>query len=299
MQQNDDSLWIHDILSEGFAAENAHAVIDRLAAVGLQRVAASQTLKNRLELLIKPVMRERMQALTPARAQTFLDYVGGGHTRDDVFAKSGQRSTGTYRGPWRFGVMMPPHKLLASFKVPQGELKFVDHPHCKALLDALSAQPRTYDELLPLFKDAKDGPDKLLTFWLDHLMAANRVGPFLPEATVRNTDRERLRQINQVRLSQSLRQLTAHTQTPLLAAEYGNCLVAGWFETLVMAHFDVRHSTAGQKRCSPSCTTPTCVSQVLTANRHPTKWRCYKPRSRAWKTPTSPRWLIGASRCEI
>lgn len=248
LQKNDDSLWIHDILSEDFTTENAHAVIERLQTHGLHRVAASQTMKNLPELLIKPVIRERMQALTPARAQTLQDYVCAEHTRDDVFVKSGERSTGTYRGPWRFGVLMPPNKLLASFKVPQGELKFADHTGCKALLDALSAQPRTYDEMLPLFKDTKEGPDKLLTFWLDHLMAANRVGPFLPESTVVNTDRERLRQINRVRLKQSVRQLTAQTQTPLLAAEYGNCLVAGWFESLVMAHFDARNTAAGQKK---------------------------------------------------
>ena len=108
---------------------------------------------------------------------------------------------------------------------------------CQRLLAALAERPRGWRELCSALPS--DTPANL-SFWLDLLIAAGHVGPFLPAAAVAAIDRQRLRRINRQRLHQSAAHLSAKAVTPLLAAEMGNCLEAGWFESLVLPHFAER-----------------------------------------------------------
>jgi hypothetical protein len=126
----------------------------------------------------------------------------------------------------------------------RGQVIF-ERDDCRRLLAALAERPHGWSELCSALPS--DTPANL-SFWLDLLIAAGHVGPFLPAAAVAAIDRQRLRRINRQRLHQAAAHLSAKTVTPLLAAEMGNCLEAGWFESLVLAHFAERGNPAVQRR---------------------------------------------------
>ena len=71
---------------------------------------------------------------------------------------------------------------------------------CRPLLAALAERPLSWDELCAALPG--DTPASL-SFWLDLLLAAAHVGPFLPAADVAAIDRQRLRRINRQRLQQA------------------------------------------------------------------------------------------------
>jgi hypothetical protein len=83
--------------------------------------------------------------------------------------------------------------------------------------------------------------------WLDLLWAGGKISPFLPSEAVAAIDRGRLRRLNRERLTWAIQVLSPTSRVPLLAAEVGNCLVAGWFESLVLAHFAERHKRTVQQ----------------------------------------------------
>lgn len=126
----------------------------------------------------------------------------------------------------------------------RGQVIF-ERDDCRRLLSALAERPRSWDELCAALPG--DTPANL-SCWLDLLIAAGHVGPFLPATDVAAIDRQRLRRINRQRLQQAAAHLSPQTVTPLLAAEMGNCLEAGWFESLVLAHFADRGKPAVQRR---------------------------------------------------
>ena len=71
---------------------------------------------------------------------------------------------------------------------------------CRRLLAALAERPLSWEELCAALPG--DTPPNLC-FWLDLLIAAGNVGPFLPAADVAAIDRQRLRLINRQRLQQT------------------------------------------------------------------------------------------------
>lgn len=254
LQKHEDSLWLHDILNEDFVVENAHSVIERLQLHGLKRLASSSVQNNLPNLHMGATMAQRMAQLPPARGQTLLDHVGAAGTRDDVFHPQNTVQSApvspnlTYHGPWRYGIVVSLHKLLTPHQAPFGQLVFSQRPECVALLQRLQARPLSFEEMRSTFDGTPAEAEKALMFWLDMLQAAGRIAPFLSAQAALQSDRARLRKINRERLAYALKSLSAQTRTPLLAAEYGNCLVAGWFETLVLHHFDQRQELATQQQ---------------------------------------------------
>lgn len=115
------------------------------------------------------------------------------------------------------------------------------NPHARALLEALNQQPATVADLAAAVPQLSD---TALRDWLDLLWAGGKIAPFLPVDQVARIDRERLRRINRERIGWPLRELSTSSRVPLLAAEVGNCLVAGWFECLVLANLERRHQPA-------------------------------------------------------
>jgi len=71
---------------------------------------------------------------------------------------------------------------------------------CRRLLAALAERPLSWEELCAALPG--DNPANL-SFWLDLLIAAAHVGPFLPAADVAAIDRQRQRRINRQRPQQT------------------------------------------------------------------------------------------------
>lgn len=240
-----DEVWRHDLLNEDFAIEHAHSVLDRFERLGFHFLSSTYLARNVPAIQVSDRIARSIQALPPSRGQTLLDHAMGTGVRDDLFQREpAERRTPTYETALRFGLLVPEAKLDEPFRTARGQVLFT-REDCRRILTGLLERPMTWLELRAAHPDI--APQQLV-FWLDMLLAASRVGPFLPSDEAGAADRERLRRLNRARLTRALSSLSAKTTTPLLAAEYGNCLVAGWFETLVLRHFADRATAAGQRR---------------------------------------------------
>jgi hypothetical protein len=240
-----DEAWRHDILNRDFHIEAAHEVMQRLGRLGFSFLASSIAARNLPAILVSPAMVQCVAGLPPFQAQTLLDHLTGNGSRDDLFVREPATAVPPgFGGPWRFGVLRPAERLLEPFQTVGGQVLF-QRDDCRRLLAVLAERPLSWREM----RSALPGEAAAnLGFWLDLLIAAGRVGPFLPADAVAAIDRERLRCINRQRLREAAAHLSPQTVTPLLAAEMGNCLEAGWFESLVLAHFAERAQPAVQRR---------------------------------------------------
>ncbi len=241
-----DALWVHDLLNEDFRAEYAGQLHRRLADHGWTFCGASAMQRNLPLLLVNEPVRPLLTDWHGPGTQTLLDVLTFNDARTDVFVR-GQAPCwggGGYPPELRFGLIVPDHDAASDAPVPNGTLKFV-HPAAAALLALLRDRPRTVAELR---QRAPKLSDLELRDWLDLLWAGGKAAPFLPLSQVARVDRSRLRRINRERLGWALQALRPDTRVPLLAAEYGNCLIAGWFECLVLAHFDKRRHVGSQRQ---------------------------------------------------
>jgi SAM-dependent methyltransferase len=245
MAGESDAAWRHDIFNVDFQIEAAHEVMQRLNQRGFSFLASSSQVKNLPAILVSPPMVQRLAGLPRFQAQTLLDHLTANASRDDLFVREPAQAVAPgFSGLWRFGMLRPPERLSEPYQTVRGQVIF-ERDDCRRLLIALAERPLSWDELCAALPG--DTPANL-SFWLDLLLAAGHVGPFLPAADVAAIDRQRLRRINRQRLQQAAAHLSAQTVTPLLAAEIGNCLEAGWFESLVLAHFADRDKPAVQRR---------------------------------------------------
>lgn len=238
MPNESDEAWRHDIFNPDFELESAQQVLQRLASHGFSFLASCRHECNLPSIQISPAMAARVAQLSPPAAQTLIDHLTANGSRDDLLVKSPHQSTAPgYPDQQRFGVIAPAASLVDPYPTVRGEVRF-ERDDCRILLRALHSQPMTMAELrhqLPPEVAAE------LPFWLDLLIAAGRIGPFLPVDQVARLDREFLRRINRERIQSAICELSTSIRVPLLAAEYGNCLVAGWFESLILANFEQRH----------------------------------------------------------
>jgi len=80
-----------------------------------------------------------------------------------------------------------------------GQVLF-ERDDCRRLLAALAERPLSWDQLCAALPGETPAN---LSFWLDLLIAAAHVGPFLPAADVAAIDRQRQRRINRQRPQQT------------------------------------------------------------------------------------------------
>ncbi|MCP9928211.1 class I SAM-dependent methyltransferase [Cyanobium sp. CH-040] len=245
MRAESDEAWRHDILNPDFSIETAAQLFARFEGLGLRFLASANHERNLPLLQVGEGMARRLQALPPGRAQTLLDHLSGNGTRDDLFLRE-PAPTGPRRfaAPWRFGLIVLPHQAHQPHQTVRGQILFT-HDDCRRILEVLAETPLTFPEL---HRRLEPMAVESIVLWLDLLLAARRIGPFLPASQTGLADRGRLRRLNRERLRQTVADLSVRTTTPLLAAEYGNCLVAGWFESLVLDQFERRHDPKVQQR---------------------------------------------------
>jgi SAM-dependent methyltransferase len=245
-RQQSDELWVHDLLNEDFHAEYARTVLERLAAGGYRFAASTEMARNLPTLLVNsPILPLLADWHAPA-TQTLLDVVTFSGGRTDLLVRGTRPdfAAGSYSPATRFGVIVPSGDLFLPVPTVNGTLRY-ENAGLRALLEALNQRPATVAALAAAFPQLsatglRDG--------LDLLWAGGKIAPFLPVDQVPLIDRERLRRINRERLRAAVANLSPQTKIPLLAAEMGNCLEAGWFESLVLAHFADRHKPAVQQR---------------------------------------------------
>lgn len=238
-RQQPDELWVHDFLNEHFDPEYADKIMQRLATRGYGFVAATELERNLPMLLVDETVSSLMASLEPIKAQALLDVFLFHRSRSDLFIQGAGSnwSDGSYPKDTRFGVIVPDDSLFTEYAAPNGTLKF-QNPNIRAVLDLLQKRPYTVVELensIPQLSSVA------LRNCLDLLWAGGKVAPFLGISEVAAVDRERLRQLNRQRIRSAAAQLHPEMKVPLLAAEYGNCLTAGWFETLVLANYQKRN----------------------------------------------------------
>jgi hypothetical protein len=111
-------------------------------------------------------------------------------------------------------VLRPPERLSEPFQTVRGQVLF-KRDDCRRLLAALAERPLSWEELCAALPG--DTPANLC-FWLDLLIAAAHLRPFLPAADVAAIDRQRLRLINRQRLQQTAVHFSAQTVTPPASA---------------------------------------------------------------------------------
>jgi len=241
MTSERDEMWWHDFLNEDFKAECAHDVINRLQSKGIKYVAATAMERNLTKVLVTDKVAQFAEGLPAARAQTLFDHVTSNSSRDDLFVREPvQLSSPEFDTELRYGLVQPALKLSLPHQTVHGQIRY-QNPDCLQLVEALARKPLNYQQLLQAVPTMAQST---VNFWLDMLMAGGKIGPFLSEAQAGSADRERLRRINRARLKMAIESFGHKTQTPLLAAEYGNCLVAGWFESLVLYYFRQRKQSA-------------------------------------------------------
>lgn len=239
-----DEAWRHDLFNTDFQIESSQEVLERFERLGFRYVASSTPERNLPAVLISAAMAQRVAQLPAPAAQTLIDHLTANGSRDDLLLRPPiQPSPAEYPPQLRIGLIVPPSKMALPHQTVRGQVLFT-RADCGVILAALEASPLAIAELRAILPaDAAAN----LGFWLDLLVAAQRVGPFLASDAAATIDRVRLRRINRERLKDAVAQLSVETRTPLLAAEYGNCLEAGWFESLVLAHFDRRHRRETQQ----------------------------------------------------
>lgn len=246
MLADSDEGWSHDILNRQFLPERFDEVSDRLAQHGFSWLCSSSHSRNLPAILVSPAMVAHLATLSPPRAQTLLDHLTANGSRDDLFVRQPQVNAASrgFDGEMRFGILQPTQNLREPFQTVRGQVLF-ERADCVEILRILALEPLTWFDLqsrLPQL-DAQT-----ISSWLDMLIAAGRVIPFLPSDRVACIDRERVRQVNRRRIHEALNHLSPTLKIPLLAVEVGNCLEAGWFEVLVLAHFEDRERPQTQRR---------------------------------------------------
>lgn len=246
MLADTDEGWSHDILNRQFSPDTSDAVFKRFAQHGINWLCSSNHSRNLPAILVSSSMVAHLATLPPPQAQTLLDHLIASGTRDDLFIRQpqiGSISAG-YDSSSRYGVLPPLQDLKLPFQTVRGQVLF-ERQDCVEILQLLAKSPLLWSELLArLPSQSSDN----IASWLDMLIAAGRVVPFLPSVHVARIDRERVRQVNRRRIQEGLQHLAPSLKIPLLAVEVGNCLEAGWFEVLALAHFEDRDRPQTQRR---------------------------------------------------
>lgn len=244
LQGLSDELWLHDLLNEDFDAEYAQSVMQRFAAQGYCFAASTHMERNLPALLVNPPIQPLLRDWHSPAAQTLLDVVTFNSGRSDLFVRGAMPdfAAGTYPPDTRFGVIVPTKDLFAEVPTVNGILRY-ENTRLRGLLVAIHDRAQTVAELSAAFPDLSP---LALRDWLDLLWAGVKISPFLPPDAVVAIDRDRLRRLNRERIAWAIEDLNPNTRVPLLAAEYGNCLVAGWFEALVLSQFSSRHKRSTQ-----------------------------------------------------
>ncbi|HSH91912.1 MAG TPA: methyltransferase regulatory domain-containing protein, partial [Ramlibacter sp.] len=231
--------------NEDYQAEYAHDVMGRLKSRGFTYLGTSAMERNLLPVLVDDRVAKAASAAAPELAQTMVDVATNNAMRHDFFMQGtgGDPQSADYPAQARFGVIVPLSRIAEPHRTVRGEITF-RNPALLSVVEALAGRAMTMAELKAALPPSAVPQ---LRGWLDLLIAGRKVAPFLGVERAGTIDRERLRKINRERLDWTVTSLDAKSQTPLLAAEYGNCLVAGWFESLVLWRFDKRHDTATQQ----------------------------------------------------
>lgn len=245
MLSETEEAWRHDILNADYQAEYAHKVIKTIEDHGFHYIASAHYLKNFPEVLVSEKFLATLKTLPTADGQTLLDHLTANGARDDVFIHQPfTRGQKLYNHELRFGLVVSNQKVAEPMQTVRGQVIFT-RDDCQRILATLKNVPMTFAEIQSSLPDIAG---HTLAFWLDMLISGGRIGPFLPAKQAEMVDRARLRRINQERIEQSMMHFNEKTSTPLLAANYGNCLVAGWFETLILQNFSNRHQIGTQKQ---------------------------------------------------
>lgn len=238
-------LWVHDLLNDDYRAEYASDVFDRLARQGYAFAAATSVERNIPMLLVDPPVLSKLQAWHTGATQTLLDVFTFNDGRSDVFVRGQETNwqAGRYSPATRWGLVLPEADWFKPVTIPRGSLKF-EHPDVVALIQSLRDAPLTIEAIQAKHPSLNA---MALRDWMDLLWAGGKVAPFLSAVHASSIDRDRTRRINRERIAWANQMLSPDSRVPLLAAEYGNCMVAGWFECLVLAHYEKRHHPGTQK----------------------------------------------------
>jgi trans-aconitate methyltransferase len=244
MMQNSEEMWLHDYLNPDFQAEYSDVVMGRLQKKGFDFIASAVMEQNIFSITAGQAAIDFSVGIQSVSRHSFMDHVTGRGTRDDLFAMQPARQQDfSFHEQIRLGCLWPRERMLAPYMTSQGQVNF-RQADCELIVDALQEKPLRLSELqqlLPMHSQST------LLFWVDLLMAAIRISPFLPDSSVDLIDREKVREINRWRLTESMTSFSLDSSTFLLAVELGNCIEVGFFETLVLHHFDQRHEAATQQ----------------------------------------------------
>jgi len=244
MLQNSEEMWLHDYLNLDFQVEYSDIVMGRLQKKGFDFIASALMDQNIASINARQTVIDVAASLPSASRQTFMDHATGRGTRDDLFVKGPTRQQNfSFHEQIRLGRLWPREIMLAPFMTTQGQLDFRQR-ECELIVDALQHSPLRLTDLqqqLPML------PVDTLMYWLDLLLAANRIAPFLPASCVNTIDRELVRRVNRWRLAEAMTDFNLESSTSLLAVELGSCIDVGFFETLVLQHFEQRHEAGIQQ----------------------------------------------------
>ncbi len=238
-------LWVHDLLNDDYRAEYASDVFDRLARQGYAFAAATSVERNMPMLLVDPPVVGKLHSWHTGATQTMLDVFTFNDGRSDMFVRGQEANwqAGQYDKTTRWGLVLPEADWFKPVTIPRGSLRF-EHPNVVGLIQSLRDEPQTFGAIQAKHPSLTG---VALRDWIDLLWAGGKVAPFLSTKHASSIDRERMRCINRERIAWANADLSPNSRVPLLAAEYGNCLVAGWFECLVLAHYEKRHHVGTQR----------------------------------------------------